>query len=98
MKSTPDFYDQLIDANPHLKEFIPLLDTHNNESHRGKVLVACSFIDKQLGDMIKAFLIEDSEIKDLLEGQNAPLGSFSSRIKMAHSLGLISNNEKKTAT
>lgn len=35
---------------PHLKDFIPFLDTHNAESSRGKVLVACSYLEEQASD------------------------------------------------
>ena len=86
-------HENYIKENPHLKDFIPFLDIQNSESPRGKVLVACSFLEEQLKDIIEAYLIEGSDIKLLLEGFNAPLGTFSSRIKASHCLGLISDTE-----
>lgn len=86
--------EDVLKEYPSLKEFLPFLDVHNNESPRGSVLVACSFLDEQLSKTIEAFLIEDSDWKDLLHGFNAPIGTFSARIKVAHSLGLISQHER----
>lgn len=91
-KKTP--HAETLKDYPNLKEFLPFLDTHNSESPRGSVLVACSFLDEQLKEVISAFLIEDSDKAVLLEGFNAPIGTFSARIKMAHSLGLISDSER----
>ena len=79
---------------PHLKEFLPFLDVHNAESPRGSVLVACSFLDRQLRDIIDVFLIAESDKGLLLDGFNAPIGTFSARIVLAHCLGLISDEEK----
>lgn len=86
--------DELLKSHPHLKEFLPFLDTHNAESPRGAVMVACAFLDEQLRGIIDAYLIENSDKALLLDGFNAPLGSFSARIKAAHCLGLISDVER----
>jgi mannitol operon repressor len=86
--------EDLLKAHPHLKEFLPFLDIHNAESPRGAVLVACAFLDEQLRTIIDAYLVESSEKGLLLEGFNAPLGTFSARIKAAHCLGLISDVER----
>ena len=86
--------EEVLRQYPHLKDFFPFLDTHDSESPRGSVLVACSFLDEQLRTVIDAYLIEDSERASMLEGFNAPLGTFSARIKAAHCLGLISDHER----
>lgn len=86
--------DEILEKYPNLAEFLPFLDTHNAESPRGAVLVACSFIDEQLRAIISAFLVDESEKDVLLSGFNAPLGTFSARIKAAHCLGLISDHER----
>ena len=86
--------DEFLKENPHLKDFLPFLDTHNEESPRGAILVACSFLEEQLGAIIDAFLLEGSEKSLWLEGFNAPIGTFSARIKAAHCLGLISQSER----
>ena len=87
-------YDEILKEYPNLKEFLPFLEIHNKESPRGSVLVACSYLEEQLRRIIDAFLLEDSDKSSLLEGFNAPIGTFSARIKMAHCIGLISDNEK----
>ncbi|WP_135449001.1 MltR family transcriptional regulator [Tabrizicola caldifontis] len=89
-----DRHAEFLKTHPHLKDFLPLLETHNQESPRGAVLVSCAFLDDQLREIIDAFLIADSARDKLLEGFNAPIGTFSSRIVMAHCLGLISDKER----
>ena len=79
---------------PNLKDFLPFLDSHNQESPRGSVLIACSFLDEQLKDIIHSFLLKGSDADKILTGFNAPLGTFSARIKMAFSLSLITEKEK----
>lgn len=60
---------------------------------RGLVLALAAFAEEALGDLIEAFLIPGDSAKQLLEGFNAPLGTFSARIKMAYSLGLITKRQ-----
>lgn len=86
--------EEILEKNPHLAEFLPFLDTHNAESPRGAVLVACSFLDEQLRAIIDAFLVSSSDKAMLLDGFNAPLGTFSARIKAAHCLGLLTDIER----
>ncbi|MCQ3977000.1 MAG: hypothetical protein DPW09_26520 [Anaerolineae bacterium] len=67
-----------------------------NESARGAVIIASAFLDAQLRNLISKFLIDDSKIVDELLGSedkpDRPLSSFSSRIKAAYCLGLISKS------
>jgi DNA-binding MltR family transcriptional regulator len=60
---------------------------------RGLVLALAAFAEEALGDLIEAFLIPGDPAKQLLEGFNAPLGTFSARIKMAYSVGLITKRQ-----
>jgi DNA-binding MltR family transcriptional regulator len=60
---------------------------------RGLVLALAAFAEEALGDLIKAFLIPGDPAKQLLEVFNAPLGTFSARIKMAYSLGLVTKRQ-----
>ncbi|GAB3754715.1 hypothetical protein [Spirosoma pomorum] len=85
----------LMDRMPHLAEFLPLLDKLNEETPRGKILLGCSYIDELLKKTIEAFLIKSIETNELLNGFAAPIGTFSSRIKLSYALGLISEAEKK---
>src|SRR4051794_30171075 len=60
------------------------------ESDRGCALFAAAYLDHSLSDVLYVSLVANKKIEtDLFEG-TAPLASFSSRIKMAYYLGLIS--------
>ena len=83
----------LAEKHPHLAGFVPFLDDLNKESERGAVLIASAYIEDQLSQIIAAFLIESVCRKQLLEGFNAPLGTFSARATAAEALGLISEEE-----
>lgn len=60
---------------------------------RGLVLALAAFAEEALGDLIRAFLIPGEPAAQLLDGFNAPLGTFSARIKMAYSLGLVTKRQ-----
>lgn len=60
---------------------------------RGLVLALAAFAEEALGDLIEAFLIPGDPAKQLLKAFNAPLGTFSARINMAYSLGLITKRQ-----
>jgi hypothetical protein len=65
------------------------------ETDRGCALFATSYLDKALSDLLYCVLAYDKRIEnDLFEG-NAPLASFSARIKMAFYLGKISKVERR---
>lgn len=81
------------ELHPEYKDLADFLTEFNSESDRGAVLTAGSYLDERLGEIISAFLIEGSDATELIEGFNAPLGTFSSRIKAAHAMGLIQQNE-----
>ena len=83
----------LTETLPHLKDFLPFLDDLNKETARGAVLVAAAYLERQLGEIVASFLVEGRPAKNLLEGFNAPLGTFSARSAAAEALGLISADE-----
>jgi mannitol operon repressor len=82
-------------THPHLIEFFGFLPELNKESDRGRVLISCSYLDELLRQTLLAFFIEDDNSNRLVEGFNAPLGTFSTRISAAFALGLISEREFK---
>lgn len=57
------------------------------ESDRGFVLIASGYLEELLKNLIMAQVVEGMKEKDV------PLGPFSSRIKLAHALGIISSKE-----
>lgn len=60
---------------------------------RGLVLSLSAFAEDALGDLVGEFMAPVEAAKQLLKGFNAPLGTFSSRIKASFALGLISQEQ-----
>ena len=85
--------DDLRAKYPNLEYFWPFLDELSKETARGKVLMCAGFLEEQLRVVLLSFLLEVKAATELLNGQNAPLGSFGARIDACCSMGLISNNE-----
>jgi hypothetical protein len=80
-------------SEPEIEELGRFLSEFNKESDRGAVLIAGTMLDDRLKEILKSFLADFKSSVDLLEGFNAPLGTFSSRIAACFSLGLIQKNE-----
>lgn len=78
-----DHYDQVNLLTERLSEF----------SDHSLVLALAAFCDDALRRVIFCYLADDASARSLLEGFNAPLGTFSARIKMAAALGLISRDQ-----
>jgi mannitol operon repressor len=78
---------------PNLQNFWPYLELLHKESDRGKVLISAGFLERQLKDILLAFMLDNPEAADLVGGHNAPLGTFSARITACYVLGLITENE-----
>ncbi len=85
------------ETHPHLAEFASFLPKLNEESDRGMVLIATSFIDELLRRTLLAFMIEGKTGVSLVEGDRAPLGTFATRSAAAFALGLINAREKQEA-
>ena len=86
-------HGHLLDTHPNLKGFAPFLDDLNKESERGAVLISVSYLERQLKEIISAFLCEGDASERLLEGFNAPLGTLAARAAAATAMGLISMQE-----
>ncbi|WP_082387889.1 transcriptional regulator [Achromobacter xylosoxidans] len=83
------------DTHPHLREFAAFLEDFGRETERGAALAAAAMLDDLLGRVLGSFMIRNKGGRDLLEGFNAPLGSFSARIAASFACGLISEAEYK---
>ncbi len=59
------------------------------QTDRGTALIAAAWLDDALEACLRAFFRQDKEIADKTLQPDGPLGSFSSRIKMAYLLGII---------
>ena len=53
----------LLDTHPNLKEFAPFLDDLNKESERGAVLISVSYLERQLKEIVSAFLWRGRRIR-----------------------------------
>lgn len=56
---------------------------------RGLVLSLAAFAEDSLKNLISSFLVPSDAADDLVEGFNAPLGTFSARIKASYAMGLL---------
>jgi len=81
------------DERPEVLELADFLHEFNEESDRGMALVAASLLDERLKGIIEAFLLKGKVSSELVNGFNAPLGTFSARTSAAYALGLIQKNE-----
>lgn len=59
------------------------------ETDRSLALVAAALIDDRLTEALRSFFCEVPSATKLLDGANAPLGTFSSRTEACYALGLI---------
>lgn len=75
--------------------FSDFLDEFQKESDRGAVLVGAALLDSRLERILRSHFIQGKHANDLLDGANAPLGTFSSRIKCCFSLGLMTAHERQ---
>ena len=78
---------------PELDQLGEFLKYFNKESDRGAALLASALLEERLYEIILAFFCSNSTSKEILNGYNAPLGSFASRINMAYALALVQRNE-----
>lgn len=82
-----------VTGNPDLDELNSLLEVVDSHDDRGLVLSLAAFAEDTLGRLLIAYLREEKQAKELVAGFNAPLGTFSSRIKVAFSLGLLDREQ-----
>jgi hypothetical protein len=80
----------------YLKPLIDYLGVTNQESERGKVLVAVAQIDAMLEAVLKSFCVEGDATTKLFDGPNAPFSSLFNKANAAKALGLISEDEWST--
>lgn len=81
--------DAPLPLEEHLLELNQLLRTLDDHDERGLVLSLAAFAEDTLGRLLVHFMREPRQAKELVEGFNAPLGTFAARIKAAFALGLL---------
>ena len=63
----------------------------SRETDRAAAIVAAAMLDDGLATLLGAFLVEPRKAgESIVDGEQAPLGTFSARINAAHQMGLIS--------
>lgn len=85
----------MAEKEDHSKIMLELTQEFSNESDRAVALIAAAYLDKLLKELITNILVVKSK-KNLerLFDYPAPLSSFSGRILVAFSLGLITVEQK----
>lgn len=83
---------------PEIAKLSEFLSITNEESDRGAALASAAMLDERLKDILLSFLADVPARRDLLEGFNAPLGTFSARCSAAYALGLLEENEFQEIT
>lgn len=63
------------------------------QDDRGLVLSLAAFAEDALGNLLQAFMLPVKAAEQLVVGFGAPMGTFSSRIKAAYSLGLVTDEQ-----
>lgn len=77
------------------EEMIQLTAEINRETDRAAVILAGAYLDVLLKDLIKSIMVGEPEVIEELVGRvDAPLGTFSSRIKASYCLNLITTEER----
>lgn len=74
---------------PYVDGLNSVFESLHEHDDRGMVLTLAAFAEDTLGLLLLAFMREEKQAKELVEGFNAPLGTFSARIKATFALGLI---------
>ena len=70
-----------------------LMHLTRDEDERGLVLSVAAFAEDCLCKLLLAYLRDCKASSDLVEGFNAPLGTFSARIKAAFAIGILSQEQ-----
>lgn len=72
-----------------LERYNELNNAVQGADERGLILALSAFAEESLGHLLESFMLPNLAAKKLLDGFNAPLGTFSARIQAAYALGLI---------
>jgi DNA-binding MltR family transcriptional regulator len=84
------------DDKGHVKALGELIASLGKETDRGAALMACAYLDDQLGELLKTRFVEDHSLtKALIDTAGGPLGSFSVRIDVAYLLGVIPKSARR---
>lgn len=86
--------------NPHNEPYVDglnsLFESLHEHDDRSMVLTIAAFAEDTLELLLLAHMREEKQAKELVNGFNAPLGTFSSRVKAAFVLGLMCKDHYET--
>lgn len=75
-----------------LNRFMILIQKQDDQA---MVLSLATFLEDTLGRLLLAYFRSCKATKELIEGFNAPLGTFGSRIKAVYAFGLVTDDQYK---
>jgi DNA-binding MltR family transcriptional regulator len=87
--------DEFDKQHPHLAGFVHVVETLDDESDRGMVLILSGFLEEALKTMLVGFFQVGAKTEALFESGNPALGTFSARINLCHALGIINDKERE---
>lgn len=89
--------DERHEANERysLEKLNRFMDLVHKQDDRAMVLSLATFLEDTLGRLLLAYFRTCKATKDLVEGFNAPLGTFGSRIKAVYAFGLVTEDQFK---
>ncbi|MDN5053080.1 MltR family transcriptional regulator [Aliarcobacter butzleri] len=79
----------------HLESYKNVIEFRKNitlETDRGLVLMSVAYIDERLSVLLEKYFVDDKSIIQTLFDATGPLGTFSSKLKLAYGIGLIPKN------
>lgn len=94
MKRTIPAPPDIAEGPPNDSEFLRSMHLHQ-ESDCGFALIAAAWIDDSIQDVIRSRFIDNKKSVDELIVGDAPLATFSARIKLLYCMGIITDDEKK---
>jgi len=84
---------QDVSREPEVNQLAQFLNVLNAETERGLPITAGAMLDEVLVEILKGLMAENAEAARLLDGFNAPLGTFAARISACYALALIGEDE-----
>ncbi len=80
------------EAQEEMHNFLELRVRLSAESDRGCALTAAAYLDESLATLLRNRLVQDKGNIDALIDPGRPLSAFSTRIRIAYAIGLISKD------
>ncbi|KTD88157.1 hypothetical protein [Paenibacillus etheri] len=81
----------------NLETFTDFIGYFQKETDRGAALIGAAMVESKLEYLLKETLVDNFSKAELFNGPNSPLGTFSSKIKLCHALGFITDKEAREA-